>query len=155
MSEPQSASDDTAPPDGSPPPFRCSQNPADAHTAGQARAAFGAWLTKNCQLATTITQDVLLAVNEALANAVEHAYAGTSGNVDLAARYDVRQDTLKVIVEDHGHWRQADPAPPLRVSRRGRGLVLMRALTDDTTIESTDEGTRVSLTWRGPTKRAG
>jgi anti-sigma regulatory factor (Ser/Thr protein kinase) len=130
-----------------PPPFSCSQNPADAYTAARARTAFSTWLQRHCHLGTTVGHDVLLAVNEALANAVEHAYAGTSGNVDLAAGYDVDQDTLSVTVEDHGRWRPPTAGADKRYSQRGRGFVLMRALADDLAIDATAEGTRVSLTW--------
>jgi anti-sigma regulatory factor (Ser/Thr protein kinase) len=105
-------------------------------------------------LTTTTAHDVLLAVNEALANAVEHAYAGTSGNVDLTVRYDVGRDVLTATVEDYGHWRPPDNTVDQRHSRRGRGLVLMRALAEDTAIESTERGTRVSLTWHHLSRRA-
>lgn len=149
MSAPISSPDDAAIPGGGEPlPFRCSQNPADANTVARARTAFGDWLKQHCTLTAATAHDVLLAVNEALSNAMEHAYAGTSGNVDLTARYDANRGTLTATVEDHGHWRLPDVTADARMSRRGRGLVLMRALAEDTAIETTDEGTRVSLTWR-------
>ena len=155
MSAPFDTSDDAADPggDGSP-SFRCSQNPADAYTAGRARTAFRVWLGEHCPVATATAQDVLISVNEALANAAEHAYVGTSGNVDLSARYDVITDTLKVIVEDYGQWRPPAPTTVRRLGSRGRGIVLMRALTDDAAIEAGEEGTRVRLTWRRLTTRA-
>jgi anti-sigma regulatory factor (Ser/Thr protein kinase) len=150
ISTPEDAAD---PGGGDPQPFRCSQNPADANTVSRARTAFGGWLQQHCPLTTTTAHDVLLAVNEALANAVEHAYAGTSGNVDLTASYDVAHDTLTATVEDYGHWRPPNATADPRFSRRGRGLVLMRALAEDTAIESSETGTRVSLTWHLLTRR--
>jgi serine/threonine-protein kinase RsbW len=155
MSGAISSPEDAATPDGGDPsPFRCSQNPADANTVARARTAFTGWLHQHCPLTTTTAHDVLLAVNEALANAVEHAYAGTSGNVDLTVRYDVGRDVLTATVEDYGHWRPPDNTVDPRHSRRGRGLVLMRALAEDTAIESTERGTRVSLTWHHLSRRA-
>jgi anti-sigma regulatory factor (Ser/Thr protein kinase) len=150
MSGPNStaAAGDASPDGGDPPPFSCSQNPADAHTAAHARTEFSTWLRRYCHLGTTVGHDVLLAVNEALANAVEHAYAGTSGNVDLAAGYDVNRHTLSVTVEDHGQWIPPAPVADARYSQRGRGFVLMRALADEFAVDSSAEGTRVCLTWR-------
>jgi serine/threonine-protein kinase RsbW len=53
-----------------------------------------------------------MAVNEAVANAAEHAYFGSpcgEGSFDVDATYDADQDTLMVLVEDHGRWRLPDP----------------------------------------------
>jgi anti-sigma regulatory factor (Ser/Thr protein kinase) len=130
-----------------PPPFWCCQDPADAHTAAEARTALAAWLRRHCHLAEGIADDVVLAANEALANAVEHAYPHVHGEVHLAARHDAENSTLVVTVRDYGNWRPGAPAAEDRTRRRGRGLVLMRALADSTDIESTEHGTSVRMTW--------
>lgn len=51
-----------------------------------------------------------------------------------------------VVVEDRGLWRRPRPEGVLPATR-GRGIQLMRALADDTTIDTTAGGTRVSMSW--------
>ena len=81
---------------------------------------------------------VVLAVNEAAANAIEHGYHGGAGPVEVAG--DVVGGDLRISVVDHGDWRDAHPDPA-----RGRGLPLMRTLMDDVEIERLDPGTRIVL----------
>ncbi|MCV7015048.1 ATP-binding protein [Mycolicibacterium madagascariense] len=123
--------------------FRRAQNPADADTVARVRADFGGWLARHCPPAVTLHHDVLLAVNEALANAAEHAYPGSSGIVDLLAHHDSARDALSVTVQDYGSWRPPTPTG----SMRGRGLLLMRALADEAVVETSSHGTVVRLTW--------
>ncbi len=119
---------------------------ADARTAARTRAEFGAWLERHFTLGAERFNDLLLAVNEAIANAAEFAYidAAQRGTVDVSASYDGNSDTLAVSVDDRGRWRQAVPVPQ---HRRGRGIPLMRALADEVLIDRTPHGTHVTLTW--------
>lgn len=121
---------------------------ADAESAGRARGEFSLWLHDRFAFSATGCSDIVLAVNEALANAAEHAYATApgAGSVDVDACYDADHQFLRVIVEDRGLWRRPRPAGALPATR-GRGIPLMRALADDTTIDTTSEGTRVSMSW--------
>ncbi|MDT5179004.1 MAG: serine/threonine-protein kinase RsbW [Mycobacterium sp.] len=153
MNDLASAPDGAAGPGGEAPTFRQSHSRADPDTVAQARDDFGAWLRRCCPPAGAVHHDVLLAVNEALSNAVEHAYPDVSGSVDCFARYDPGQDTLTVAVQDYGQWRPPAPVGDPHVSSRGRGLVLMRALADRADVEVTEAGTRVDLTWHHLTSR--
>lgn len=124
---------------------------ADALSATQIRVEFGSWLQRHFTLSAERFSDLLLAVNEALANAAEFAYTGTpqGGTMDVNAAYDFDSDTLAVTVNDHGRWRVPEP-PPVGTSPysiRGRGIPLMRALADEATIDATPHGTHVTLTW--------
>jgi serine phosphatase RsbU (regulator of sigma subunit)/anti-sigma regulatory factor (Ser/Thr protein kinase) len=83
------------------------------------------------------TYDVLVAVGEAAANAVEHAYGPLDNDFTVAARRDGPDAVVTVV--DRGSWR------PSRGSNRGRGLTLMRELMDDVRVDSGDEGTVVTL----------
>ncbi len=47
---------------------------ADARSAARTRAEFGAWLSRYFSLCADRFSDLLLAVNEAIANAAEFAY---------------------------------------------------------------------------------
>lgn len=93
--------------------------------------------------------DLVLAVSEAVANSVDHAYAGTAepGGVEVHAEVNRRADgTWRVVasVTDAGRWRPAAGQP----GYRGRGLHLMRACTDEMQITVNDEGTQVVLVSR-------
>jgi two-component sensor histidine kinase len=127
---------------------------ADARNAAQTRAEFGAWLERHFTLGAERFNDLLLAVNEAIANAAEFAYVDATqrGTVDVSAAYDGDSDTLAVTVDDRGHWRQSVPVPPQQ-QRRGRGISLMRALADEVIISRTPQGTQVQLTWTDLTRR--
>ena len=123
---------------------------ADAHSARQTRIEFRSWLETYFRLGAERLQDLVLAVSEAIANAAEFAYANgpPHGTIDVSAAYNVESDTLAVRVNDRGRWyhHASDQAPADR-QFRGRGIPLMRALADETEIDSTPRGTHVTLTW--------
>ncbi len=77
--------------------------------------------------------DVRLAVTEACANAVVHAYGdGEKGTVRVTAA--IEQETLVVTVRDYG-GSIADRRPPPAL-----GMEVMRALADSVSIEAADPG---------------
>jgi anti-sigma regulatory factor (Ser/Thr protein kinase) len=83
--------------------------------------------------------DVITAVGEALANAVEHAYRGEhAGDVSLRARLD-GDGTLAVDVVDSGRHQ-----PAVRQIDRGFGLRIMRAIAQSIRMDATD-GTALRL----------
>jgi anti-sigma regulatory factor (Ser/Thr protein kinase) len=84
-----------------------------------------------------LAYDIIVAVGEAAANAVEHAYGPVDDEFDVVADRD-GDDAVFTIV-DSGRWRAS------RGSNRGRGLALMRELMDDVQVESADGGTAVTL----------
>lgn len=120
---------------------------ADAARAAQMRQEFSVWLKRYFTLDPTRVSDVVLAVNEALANAAEFAYSKVTqpGVMHLLADYDSGSAVLKVTVTDEGTWRIADSEK--RSNSRGRGIPLMRALADRATFDATPAGTRVCLEW--------
>ena len=86
--------------------------------------------------------DVVLAVSEACNNAIEHAY-GENGEGPINVSIGRDAETLRVVVEDHGMWR--DPTPN---DERGRGLMLIRNLMHSTDVDTGLHGTRVSFVRR-------
>jgi anti-sigma regulatory factor (Ser/Thr protein kinase) len=87
--------------------------------------------------------DLQLAVGEAVANGVEHAYRDREpGSVDvhltLARRRD-RKRVLRVRVADHGRWRPASSAK----GYRGRGLAMIQQLAEHVVVSATASGTEV------------
>jgi serine/threonine-protein kinase RsbW len=120
---------------------------ADPQSAAQIRREFSDWLGRHFTLDATKTSDMVLAVNEAMANVAEFAYVMVEqpGAMHVLATYDGVAATLTVTVTDEGAWRSADPATT--DLRRGRGIPLMQALADHATVDSTAAGTRVCLEW--------
>ncbi|MGH3762867.1 ATP-binding protein [Actinophytocola sp.] len=88
-----------------------------------------------------------LASYEAMANSVEHAYAGQlQGVLDVDAVRDDDEGRVVVTVTDYGQW-QPPPADP---GTRGRGLPLIRGLSPDFRITSSTRGTTVRMCWPLP-----
>jgi anti-sigma regulatory factor (Ser/Thr protein kinase) len=86
------------------------------------------------------TQDVRLAVTEACANAVVHAYPeGEPGTVQVTA--DLTTETLVVAVRDYGSGFGAHH------SRIGVGMRLIRTLAESVLIDDADPGTAVRMTF--------
>lgn len=82
---------------------------------------------------------IVLAVSEAIANAIEHAYRDDApGLVRLELSSDGAE--FAATIEDFGRWR-----PFVRRGERGRGIELMHAFTDSVQIRSTRESTRILL----------
>ncbi|MCK0174150.1 MULTISPECIES: ATP-binding protein [Mycobacteriaceae] len=124
---------------------------ADGEAAARLREEFARWLEMHFELDPVRSSDLLLATNEALANAAEFAYweAAVPGTMDLDALFDPTTGTLTVTIVDRGTWREKTPEMADRA--RGRGIPLMEALTDRAAIDTTSGGTRVQLQWTGIT----
>ena len=125
--------------------FTVNEFTADPYAAGHVRNEFAAWLGERVELNAVRFSDVVLAVNEALANAAEFAYLKNNGvgTVDVEAVQNSDAATLTVTITDQGCWREPDPTT--RGRTRGRGIPLMRALADDLTIDTSRLGTTVCL----------
>ncbi|OBK66691.1 hypothetical protein A5653_02385 [Mycobacterium colombiense] len=127
--------------------------PGNAPGARRMRREFAGWLQRHFLLDTEGFSDLVLAVNEAVTNAVEHGCtrdARGRETVAVAAFYDDDTDTLAVTITDEGHWRRVDAEPPTAPSqyqRHGYGLPLLRLLTDETRIDTSERGTHVLLRW--------
>jgi len=78
-----------------------------------------------------------IAVTEACANAVEHAYGPGEAMIDLGAALVDAEAT--VTVRDRGGWREP------RGGNRGRGIPVMKEFMDDVAIDAGDDGTTVEL----------
>jgi serine/threonine-protein kinase RsbW len=126
---------------------------ATLQTAARTRDEFADWLRQFFELDPIRLSDLVLAINEALANSAEFAYGASTrvGTIDLLAWHDPDESSITVVVADHGEWRMADPAPATR--SRGRGIPLMRALSDRTAIETSVDGTQVRLVWTNVLRR--
>lgn len=117
--------------------------PATAESAAVFRQDFSRWVD-TLGASDQRRGDIVLSVYEAVANAAEHAYLGDPrpGTVRVHAHLDAA-GTLEVCVVDTGSWK---PVTPSRF--RGRGLPLMTALSDTSTVTTGPSGTTVRLHWR-------
>jgi anti-sigma regulatory factor (Ser/Thr protein kinase) len=111
--------------------------PADAGALRVLRQSLRRWLGKWGADADEI-YDITVAVQEASANAVEHAYAPGSAAFEVDARHD--DGVITVIVHDRGQWREARGGV-----QRGRGLPLMESLMEKVDVERGEHGTTVRL----------
>lgn len=85
--------------------------------------------------------DLVLAVNEAATNAVEHAYTTPGPDDVVTVSFWTEVHHLYLEVADHGRWRAADPDPGFR----GRGILIMRQMVGSVSIDHDVDGTRVLL----------
>ena len=108
---------------------------ADAKALAPMRRALRAWLT---ELGANQISDVVLAVDEAVANAIEHAGLATTATIAVVAH--VVDNRLHIEICDEGLWKE-----PTANDTRGRGLLIMNAVMDGVSIEHRDDDTRVVM----------
>ena len=117
--------------------------PADSEQLAVIRRELSAWLAP-LGLTDEETADVVLAVDEAAANAVRHAYGpDESGAVELTMWTE--PGTLSIEVVDHGSWRPPDAQPS---HESGRGIPMMSNMSESVLIHYDDRGSRVLLRHR-------
>jgi serine/threonine-protein kinase RsbW len=104
------------------------------------RAEVRRWLAP-LALPRDAENDLLLVVNEAASNCVEHAY--TSATVDGTVELTFWTEPGSVCVEivDQGRWRTPSGQP----TGRGRGIAIMQRLIPVVLIHHDGRGTRVLL----------
>ena len=95
--------------------------PAEPLELSSLRRALQRWLAE-CEASEADSYDIVLACNEACANAIEHAYGPGDASVDIDAAFS--GDEVAITVRDYGRWREP------RGNNRGRGLGLMETLMD-------------------------
>ncbi|MET0475109.1 MAG: SpoIIE family protein phosphatase [Mycobacterium sp.] len=114
--------------------------PAEAGQLAGTRNALRSWLER-AEVAPDQTQDVLIAVGEAVANAIEHGHRDRPGGT-VTLRATALVDCVHLTVADTGVWRI--PRPEVDITR-GRGVKLMRALMEDVSIQADAAGTTVHM----------
>ena len=114
--------------------------PANPHQLASIRTQVRSWLAP-LDLTEESEQDLVLAVNEAASNSVEHAYLPpTPGDtVELIFWTEAHAVCLEIV--DHGAWRVSSG----RSTVRGRGIEMMERLLTSVLIHYDARGTRVLL----------
>jgi anti-sigma regulatory factor (Ser/Thr protein kinase) len=120
--------------------FNCQIWPADGRWLAAIRAALRGWLAAFA-LSDELEDDVVLAVNEAASNSIEHAYAPETldGTVELTLWTE--HGSICVEIVDQGEWRYRSCS----ATYRGRGILIMERLMTLATIHYDGSGTRVLL----------
>ncbi|MGW0178672.1 ATP-binding protein [Nocardia sp. NPDC003345] len=113
--------------------------PARPEQLAEVRHAVKEWLA-GIPLDERRTYDILLAVGEACANAVEHGHRGDGGTIRLSGAVD--PSGLRITVADHGSWKTPDHRPD---TARGRGMAIIRALIPDVDVVCAPHGTTVDM----------
>jgi anti-sigma regulatory factor (Ser/Thr protein kinase) len=108
------------------------------------RHRLAAWL-RTAEVPDGLAADIVLVVNEACTNCVEHAYRGHPIGAMLFEA-EVVDGQLQTRVTDTGSWK----TPAAEPGNSGRGLVLMRTLSDAMELHNTPTGTTVEITFRLP-----
>ncbi|MGW5051873.1 ATP-binding protein [Actinokineospora sp. NPDC004072] len=122
--------------------------PVDWVSPSLARERLKAWLRRHRWSPAQI-DDLVLVVNEAVTNSVEHGYGASAERarppaaIEVACR--IRVDAtgdrqVEMTVRDRGRWR-----PPTEPGNRGKGLSLMRACSERMELVHDDEGTTVTV----------
>jgi len=110
--------------------------PAEPRTLAQVRRIVRRWLNE-CGADEGEVAEMTIAVSEACANAIEHAYAPSPATFELHG--SAENGEVTITVRDGGRWR----AP--RGENRGRGLSIIVAAMDDVEIDRSAEGTEVVM----------
>jgi serine/threonine-protein kinase RsbW len=119
--------------------------PREAVSVPLARGLLAATLER-AGVTADVVEDIKVALTEACTNAYQHVDAGDT--YEVVVGLDDEYLTLQVI--DHGPGFEPRPPPPgLDMhAERGRGLELIRALTDTAAFgSSTDDGGELSM-WK-------
>jgi PAS domain S-box-containing protein len=110
--------------------------PASPWALSAMRAAAHRWLAHASTDETEI-YEIVLALNEAVENAIEHGQRGRGRAIELVL--ERAGDQLDITIHDEGRWRERNKGD------RGRGLTMMRATMDDVAVDSGPDGTTVRL----------
>ena len=113
--------------------------PAVADELGRVRTSIRSWLDSQ-DLSSGVKDDLLIALGEAAANVVRHAYLDDAPGV-MEIRVSARYGTLAVEVADRGSWRD----PTGTSGSPGLGLGIIRSLTRDFRVDRGVAGTSVSF----------
>jgi len=96
-------------------------------------------------IAGEVAADVLLALHEAVANAIRH---GSGGGGPIRVALVVRSGWIEMAVQDHGPAPRLPRLPadsPTPLANGGRGLWLILHLVDEVRLTRVGEGTLLSL----------
>ncbi len=110
--------------------------PAYPRTLARVRQMLARWLSAQ-EIDREVSIEITIAVSEACANAIEHAYGPSRG--EFTVRAERTADAIEITVSDNGRWRSP------RGENRGRGLKIMEAAMDSLDVRAGSDGTTVIM----------
>jgi anti-sigma regulatory factor (Ser/Thr protein kinase)/GAF domain-containing protein len=110
--------------------------PADPRVLAETRRILRRWLRSH-GANDQDTLEITLAVSEACTNAIEHAYSPGPARFEVEAR--VVAGVAQITVRDSGRWRSP------RGTNRGRGLRIIEAAMDETSVDASPSGTAIVM----------
>ena len=118
--------------------------PAIADRLIEVRSRLLAWLAL-IGVADVTAADIVLVINEACSNSIEHAYRGADTGL---IRVEVAREGEHIVasVSDFGSWQTPRSEP----TTRGRGLAIMRAITDEVELVTSAVGTTIRTSFDVP-----
>lgn len=114
--------------------------PANACHMTTIRAEVTRWLN-DLSASPDIVNNVVLAVTEAVANCVEHAYHTITEHNTIEVTFWTEGSVICIQISDHGSWR----ASLATINGQTRGLTHMSGLVESVMIRFGSSGTNVLL----------
>jgi GAF domain-containing protein/anti-sigma regulatory factor (Ser/Thr protein kinase) len=114
---------------------------AEPNMLARVRRLLRRWLHERGATSPTVAE-ITLAVNEAAANAIEHAYPPGPAKFWVDATRTA--DAVTITVRDTGQWR------PARGENRGRGLTIIESAMDEVEVSTSATGTEIVMRKRLP-----
>ncbi|UXA06902.1 SpoIIE family protein phosphatase [Mycobacterium sp. SMC-2] len=130
--------------------YRHQQSPLRIETEASAERLVGIrhrladWLD-SAGLPDELVADIVLVVNEACTNCAVHAYSGHAPGTMLLD-LELADGEIHARITDRGSWKTPEANP----DKGGRGLLLMRALSNTLELDCTPTGTTADITFRVP-----
>ncbi len=126
--------------------------PARPEFVALARLVISSLACSRRNLSDDRVDDLKVAVSEACTNAIE-AHHSAATNDSVLIRCTEHDDRIEVEIQDRGSGFDPDTLPehppvtdPERLNfERGLGIPLIRTLVDDVRIDSSGDGTRVTM----------
>ncbi len=116
--------------------------PASLQNLAELRSRLRDWLAM-IDVDPPRQHDILLAIGEAVTNAIEHA-SDCDPDRTVAVEAFVRGHGVTATVSDSGRW-SGDSSASQRSFRRGRGLTLINGLADSVDTVRTRHGTQMTM----------
>jgi PAS domain S-box-containing protein len=113
--------------------------PATPDHLSEVRGRLGSWL-RATGIGDDLAGDIVLVVNEACTNSIEHGYRGREPG-GMLVDVEAKGRGIRIRITDFGSWKLPDVNPRVR----GRGVPLMRAVSGDVTLDGTAHGTTVTM----------
>lgn len=117
---------------------------ATAENLAPIRRVLTSWL-RDADVSELLATDIVLVISEACTNCVEHAYEGHElGTMRLEV--ELGDGAIHAQITDSGSWKP----PAVNPGNGGRGLPLMRVMSETMDIENRPDGTTIDIVFRLP-----